>query len=127
MKKIDVAVDGAAIQLKGADLFPMMDDPDHYVRLVVARRLPIEWLVSMAADTNADVRLEVARRLPGELLVRLRRDPDWRVRFEVARRIAFTDLSGLASDFVRDSDILVREMACSRLSSGPPLEMESSS
>jgi hypothetical protein len=49
--------------------------------------------------------------LPPDLLPRLKWDPDWRVRFEVASRIALLELTTLAED----EDVLVREMAQSRL------------
>ncbi len=114
--------------LDDAELIPMMDDQDYYVRLVIARRVAPSLLARMIDDEEAEVRRVVAQRIPRDGLlrmasdrtpssgwrspsgcagpaVRLRYDPDWRVRYEVACRVAVGEIGELADDgdgFVRD-------------------------
>ena len=122
--------------LDDADLVPMLQDEDYYVRQVIARKLApnlLEWiagdpepevrravaqraeknvLLRMMTDKEPRVRVEVARRLSPEFLARMRADEDWRVRHEAASRI---EDKNLLAELAEDEDEMVRETARRRL------------
>ena len=75
----------------------MVDDPDYFVRKLVAQRLPLPLLPRMARDPDQEVRLVVVERLPVPALLDFRDDPEVDVRRAVARRLPAGLLGEMAS------------------------------
>ncbi len=120
-----------------ADLAPMIEDEDYYVRLVVARRAPDGLLPRLIADRNrksgawsrdasrracsapssatADplVRIVVAERLPVTRLRSLVADPDLRVRYSIAERAD----AGVQRRLLDDREPTIAAFAAERLAS----------
>jgi hypothetical protein len=93
-----------ALRMDIADLPLMQQDPDYYVRQIVARRLPLALLVTMMHDPMSDVRQEVAQRIEMPALLRMADDKAYEVRRIVAQRLPAALLGAL----MQDSDLLVR-------------------